>query len=42
MDNLSFWGIDVKIKVEQEIVLPAYSGSLNFKFAKPVQKEGSL
>jgi uncharacterized protein YlxW (UPF0749 family) len=42
VDNLSFWGIDVKIKVEQEIVLPAYSGSLNFKFAKPVQKEGSL
>lgn len=41
VDNLSFWGIDVKIKVEQEIVLPAYSGSLNFRFAKPVQKEGS-
>ncbi len=41
VDNLTFWGIDVKIKAEQEIVLPAYSGSLKFRFANPVQKEGS-
>lgn len=41
VDNLSFWGIDVKIKPEPEIVIPAYTGSLNFKFAQPVQKEGS-
>ncbi|HHX10225.1 MAG TPA: DUF881 domain-containing protein [Firmicutes bacterium] len=41
VDNLSFWGIDVKIKTEQELVLPAYTGSLNFKFAKPHQREGS-
>ncbi len=40
VDNLSFWGIDVKIKIEQELIVPAYTGSLNFRFAKPVQKEG--
>ncbi|HHT85778.1 MAG: DUF881 domain-containing protein [Bacillota bacterium] len=41
VDNLSFWGIEVKIKMEQELVLPAYTGSLNFRFAKPFQREGS-
>jgi uncharacterized protein YlxW (UPF0749 family) len=41
VDNLSFWGIEIKIKMEQEITLPAYTGTLNFRFAKPVQKEGS-
>ena len=40
VDNLGLWGIEVKIKVEEEVVLPAYSGSVNFKFAQPVKKEG--
>ena len=28
VDNLGLWGIEVKIKVEEEVVLPAYSLSL--------------
>jgi len=40
VDNLGLWGIEVKIKVEEEVVLPAYSGSVSFKFAQPVKKEG--
>ncbi len=39
VSNLQFWGIEVKIKQEQDIVVPAYQGSLDFKFAQPVQKE---
>lgn len=41
VDNLALFGIEVKIKTEQEIVVPAYSGSLNFRYAKPVKDEGS-
>lgn len=40
VDTLGLWGIEVKIKVEEEVVVPAYSGSVNFKFAQPVKKEG--
>ncbi|MFA6654590.1 MAG: DUF881 domain-containing protein, partial [Bacillota bacterium] len=39
VDNLKLWGIEVKIRVEEELILPAYSGSVSFKFAKPVEKE---
>ena len=38
VSNLQFWGIDVKIKQEQEIVVPAYQGTLDFRFAQPVTK----
>lgn len=39
VDNLKLWGIEVKIRVEEELILPAYSDSVSFKFAKPVEKE---
>ena len=41
VDNLALWGIEVKVKQVQEITIPAYRGSLNFRFAQPVQKEAS-
>lgn len=41
VSNLRFWGIDVKISQSQEIVIPAYQGALDFKFASPAQKEGT-
>jgi len=41
VNNLQFWGIDVKIKQQEEIVIPAYQGSLDFHFAKPVGKEAA-
>ncbi len=40
VDSLSLWGIEVKIKVEEEITIPAYSGSLNFHYANPKAKGG--
>jgi uncharacterized protein YlxW (UPF0749 family) len=39
--NLQFWGIDVKVKQEQEIIVPAFQGALDFKFAQPAQKEAT-
>jgi uncharacterized protein YlxW (UPF0749 family) len=39
--NLQFWGIDVKVKQEQEIIVPAFQGALAFKFAQPAQKEAT-
>lgn len=41
VDNLTLWGIEVKIRAEQEVVVPAYSGPLSFDYAKPITKEGS-
>jgi len=41
VDNLQLWGIEVKVKVEQEITISAYQGSLKFRFVQPVQKEVS-
>ncbi len=35
LETLAFWGIDVKIKREAEIIVPAYKGSLKFNWAKP-------
>lgn len=39
IDNLTFWHLEVKLKAEEEITIPAYAGSLSFKYAKPVKKE---
>ncbi len=41
VSNLQFWGIDVKITQQAEIVVPAYKGSLDFRYAQPVQKEAA-
>ena len=39
IDNLTFWHLEVKLKAEEEITIPAYGGSLSFKYARPVRKE---
>lgn len=41
VDNLALWGIEVKVKREQEVMVPAYNGTLQFKYAKPVKTEGT-
>ena len=39
VESLSFWGINVNIKVEQEVYIPAYKGGFRFEYAKPVVKK---
>lgn len=39
-DTLALWGIEVTIKKENEVIVPAYKGALNFQFAKPVRTGG--
>ena len=41
VESLSFWGIEVKVRTEQEMIIPAYQGALTFRFAQPVKKEGT-
>ncbi|HHY35320.1 MAG TPA: DUF881 domain-containing protein [Firmicutes bacterium] len=41
IDNLALWGIEVKVKREEEVLVPAYNGTLQFKYAKPVKAEGT-
>lgn len=41
VDNLTLWGIEVKVRTEQEITVPAYTGPLDFRYAQPVKKGGS-
>jgi len=36
VEQLSFWGIEVSVKKETEITVPAYTGSLRFQFGQPV------
>ncbi len=36
VDVFKFRGFDVKVKIEQEVTLPAFSGSFKMEFAKPV------
>lgn len=38
-DTLSMWGIEINIKKVSNVVVPAYIGTLNYKYAKPVVKE---
>lgn len=40
VDSLKLWGIEIKIKMEEQVTIPAYGGSLNFRFAKPVTQGG--
>ncbi|HHV72714.1 MAG TPA: DUF881 domain-containing protein [Clostridia bacterium] len=40
IETLEFWGIRINIKQEQNIVIPAYVGSLPQQYIKAVQKEG--
>ncbi len=40
VDSLSLWGIEVKAKAAEEVIVPAYGGSLSFRFAQPTKKGG--
>lgn len=37
VDYLNLWGIQISVSQEHEVTVPAYSGSLQFKYANPVQ-----
>ncbi len=39
VESLSFWGINVSIKVEEEVYIPAYKGGFRFEYGKPVVKK---
>lgn len=41
IEALAFWGIDVKLTREKELIIPAYRGSLRFQHAQTVEKEGA-
>ncbi|MBP2651460.1 MAG: hypothetical protein H6Q74_2285 [Firmicutes bacterium] len=38
-ETLQFWGIQVTIKTEDKVDIPAYKGSFRFDYAKPVNGE---
>ncbi|MCH3951483.1 MAG: DUF881 domain-containing protein [Acidaminococcus sp.] len=38
VETLKFWGIDVDVKQESDITIPAYKGTRHYEYAKP--KEG--
>lgn len=40
IDAVAVWGIEVKVKKETEVIVPAYKGSLKFEYAMPVKKAG--
>lgn len=40
VEALSFWGIEVSVKKEAEITVPAYTGSLRFQFGQAAQTGG--
>lgn len=37
-DTLSAWGLGIDIKKVSSITIPAYTGTLNYKYAKPTEK----
>ncbi|MEW6547392.1 MAG: DUF881 domain-containing protein [Bacillota bacterium] len=40
VESLSFWGIEVTVKKEAEVTIPAYSGSLRFQYGRVAQTGG--
>lgn len=38
IEDLSLWGIEISLRREQQVQVPAYNGSMQFNFAKPVEK----
>ncbi len=42
VDSLVLWGIEVKTRVEEKVVIPAYSGSLRLEHVTPVKKGGAM
>jgi uncharacterized protein YlxW (UPF0749 family) len=39
VESLSFWGITVNIKREEEVYIPAFKSGYRYEFAKPVPKK---
>lgn len=40
METLQFWGIQVTVKKQDVVIVPAYKGTFRFEYAKPVAGEG--
>jgi len=40
VETLQFWGIEISLKKQDMLIIPAYRGSFRFDHAKPVQEEG--
>ncbi|MEW6522536.1 MAG: DUF881 domain-containing protein [Bacillota bacterium] len=40
VDQLSLWGIEVKVKRETDLLLPAYDRALNWMHARPAEEGG--
>lgn len=40
VESLAFWGIEVTVKKEAEVTVPAYAGSLRFQYASVAQAGG--
>lgn len=40
IETLQFWGIQVTIKKQDIVMVPAYKGAFRFEFAKPVKEGG--
>ena len=38
-ESLQFWGVQIEIQQETNLVIPAYEGNFHFKLAKPVEQE---
>lgn len=41
VETLQFWGIQVSIKRQDNVVVPAYKGVFKFNFAKPIKEANS-
>ncbi|HMM20361.1 MAG TPA: DUF881 domain-containing protein [Selenomonadales bacterium] len=40
VETLQFWGIQVAIKRQDDVKVPAFKGTFRFEYAKPVAEEG--
>lgn len=41
VDNLEQWGIEIDIKKKDNLIVPKYNGTIQFKYAYPVKEEGN-
>lgn len=39
VDSLKVWGIHINIEKKDELIVPAYSGGLNYEYVQPIQDE---
>jgi uncharacterized protein YlxW (UPF0749 family) len=40
IETLQFWGIQVSVKKQDVVQVPAYKGTFRFEYAKPVKDGG--